>query len=186
MLGAPKLDTGLQVGSHESGVKGQNALPCPAGHASPDAAQDTVGFLGCQSTLPAHVELPIHQYPQALLLRAALEPLSAQTVLVFGVAPTHVQDLALGLVELYAVHAGPPLQPVKVPLNGIPSLQRINHTTQLRVVGKLAEGALGPTVHVADKDIKQHRPHYRPETHHSSLVSTWTLSHGLQLFECAH
>jgi len=36
-------------------------------------------------------------------------------VLVFGIAPTHTQDLALGLVELHAVHAGPPLQPVKVP-----------------------------------------------------------------------
>ena len=72
-----------------------------------------------------------------------------------------MQHLALGLVELHEVHAGPPLQPVKVPLNGIPSLQRVNQTTQLGVVGKLAEGALSPTVHVADKDIKQHRPQYR-------------------------
>ena len=27
MLGAPELNAGLQVGSHESGVKGQNHLP---------------------------------------------------------------------------------------------------------------------------------------------------------------
>ena len=92
------------------------------------------------------------KYPQVVLLRAALDQLSAQPVLVFGIALTHVQDLALGLVELHAVHAGPPLQPVQVPLNGIPSLQRVNHTTQLVVLGKLAEGALSPTVHVADKD----------------------------------
>jgi len=32
MLGAPELDAGLQVGSEESGVKGQNLLPQPAGH----------------------------------------------------------------------------------------------------------------------------------------------------------
>jgi len=51
MLGAPELGTGLQVGSQESGVKGQNPLPRPAAHASLDAAQDTVGFLGCESTL---------------------------------------------------------------------------------------------------------------------------------------
>ena len=57
MLGAPELDAGLQVGSHESGVKGLNPLPRPAGHASLDAAQDVVGFLGCECTLPAHVEL---------------------------------------------------------------------------------------------------------------------------------
>jgi len=42
MLGAPELDAGLQVGFHESGVKGQNHLPRPAGHTSLDAAQDTV------------------------------------------------------------------------------------------------------------------------------------------------
>jgi len=38
------------MGSHESGVKGQNHCPRPAGHASFDAAQDTVGFLGCRCT----------------------------------------------------------------------------------------------------------------------------------------
>jgi len=38
MLGAPELDAVLQVGSHESGVKGQKHLPRPAGQASFDAA----------------------------------------------------------------------------------------------------------------------------------------------------
>jgi len=33
MLGAPELDAGLQVGSHEGRVKGQNHLPRPAGTA---------------------------------------------------------------------------------------------------------------------------------------------------------
>jgi len=45
VLRAPELDTGLQVGSHQSGVKGQNPLPRPAGHAAFDAAQDMVGTL---------------------------------------------------------------------------------------------------------------------------------------------
>jgi len=67
-------------------AKGQNHLPQSSGHASLDAAQDTVGFLGCKSTLPTHVEFLIHQYPQVLLLRADLEPLSAQPVLVFGIS----------------------------------------------------------------------------------------------------
>jgi len=62
MLGAPELDAVLQVGSHKSGVKGQNHLSQPVGHVSLDAAQDMVGFLGCKHTLPAHVELLIHQY----------------------------------------------------------------------------------------------------------------------------
>jgi len=39
MLGGPELDTGLQVGSDKSGIKEENPLPRPAGHASPDARQ---------------------------------------------------------------------------------------------------------------------------------------------------
>uniref|UniRef100_U3ID95 UDP-N-acetylglucosamine pyrophosphorylase 1 like 1 n=1 Tax=Anas platyrhynchos platyrhynchos TaxID=8840 RepID=U3ID95_ANAPP len=46
VLGAPGLNTVLQVESHESRVEGENPLPHPAGHASFDAAQDAVGFLG--------------------------------------------------------------------------------------------------------------------------------------------
>ncbi|KAK4810657.1 hypothetical protein QYF61_007394 [Mycteria americana] len=38
-------------------------------------AQATVGLLGCERTLPAHVQLFIHQYPQVLFRRAALENL---------------------------------------------------------------------------------------------------------------
>ena len=63
-----------------------------------------------------------------------------------GIALTNVQDLALDLVELHEVHTGPPLQPVEVALDGVLSLQRVNCTIQLGVVGKLAEGALSPTV----------------------------------------
>ncbi|KAK4823457.1 hypothetical protein QYF61_002293 [Mycteria americana] len=159
MLGAPELNAVLQAGSRKSRIEGQNHLPQPAGHASFDAAQDTVGFLGCKRTLPGHVELLINQHPEVLLLRATLNPFSAQPVFVLGIAPTHVQDLALGLCE---VHTGPPLKPVKVPLDGIPSHQCVNRTTQLGVVGRLAEGALDPTVHVTDKDVKQHWSQYQP------------------------
>ena len=37
---------------------------------------------------------------------------------------------------------GPLLQPVQVPLDGFPSLQRIDCTAQLAVTHKFAEGAL--------------------------------------------
>ncbi|KAK4827359.1 hypothetical protein QYF61_017284 [Mycteria americana] len=53
---------------------------------------------------------------------AALNPLIAKPVSMFGIALTQVQDLALGLVELHEVRMGPPLKPVKVPLDGISSL----------------------------------------------------------------
>ncbi|KAK4821719.1 LOW QUALITY PROTEIN: hypothetical protein QYF61_000262 [Mycteria americana] len=100
--------------------------------------------------------------------KAALNPFSAQPVFVLGIALTHVQDLALGLVDLHEVCMGPPLL---VPLDGMPSLQHVDRTTQLGVIGKLDEGALNPTVHVANKGVKQHQSQYRPlrsTTHHWS------------------
>jgi len=74
---------------------------------------------------------------------------------VLGIALAHVQDLALGHVALHEVRTGAPLKPIKVPLNGIPSIQRADHATQLGLVSKLAEGALNPTVNVTDKDAEQ-------------------------------
>ena len=59
------------------------------------------------------------------------------------------------LVELHEVCTGPTLKPVKVPLDGIPSLQNVDGTTQLGVVRRLAEGALNPTLQVAEKGVKQ-------------------------------
>jgi len=95
-----------------------------------------------------------------LLLRAALNPFSTQPVSVHGIALTYVQNIALGLVELHEVCMGPPLKPVKVSQDGIPSLQHVNRTTQLGVTSKLAEGALNPTLHVADKDGKQYQSQF--------------------------
>ena len=65
-------------------------------------------------------------------------PLIAQPVSVLGIVPTHVQDLALGLVELHEVRMGPPLKPVKVPLDGIPSLWGFE--------GRVQGGSQGKTV----------------------------------------
>ncbi|KAF1457511.1 Kelch-like protein 1, partial [Spheniscus mendiculus] len=73
------------VGSHQSRVEGQNHLPRPAGHASLDAAQDTIGLLGRERTLLAHVQLFIHQYSQVLLGRAALNPFIPQPVVIPGI-----------------------------------------------------------------------------------------------------
>uniref|UniRef100_A0A8B9GCQ8 DNA helicase n=1 Tax=Amazona collaria TaxID=241587 RepID=A0A8B9GCQ8_9PSIT len=62
-LRTPEQHTILQVRSHESRVKGQDHFPRPAGHAPFDAAQDTVGFLGCKRAPPAHVHFLIDQHP---------------------------------------------------------------------------------------------------------------------------
>jgi len=155
------MDAGLQVGSQKRGAEGQNHLLSPAGHASLDAAQDTVGLLGCKRTFSPPVQLFIHQYPWVLLKRAALNPFFPQPVLIPGVATTQVQDLALGLAEPHEVQMGPPLKLIQLPQHGIPSLRRVNCTTQLGVICKLAEGALHLAVYVIEENIKRHWSQYR-------------------------
>jgi len=71
VLMAPELDAGLLGGSQQSRAEGQNP-PSPCAHAAGDAAQGTVGLLGCQCALPGHVDLLVNQHPQVLLLKAAL------------------------------------------------------------------------------------------------------------------
>ncbi|NWZ64072.1 F120B protein, partial [Acrocephalus arundinaceus] len=106
VLGTSELDTALQVGSHQSRVDRENPLPCPAGHAALDAAQGSAGY---ECTLL--VKLLIEQHPKALLSNA-LNPFSIQPVFVVRVAPTQVQDLVLGPVEIDEVCTGPPLKPI--------------------------------------------------------------------------
>ncbi|KAK4814468.1 hypothetical protein QYF61_018986 [Mycteria americana] len=162
VLRAPELDAVLQVRSHQSRVEGQNLLPRPAGHASFNAAQDTVGLLGCECTLLAHAQLFVHQYPQVLFHRAALDHIIPQPVWKLRIAPTQVQDPALGLVEPHEVHTGPLLQLVQVPLDDIPSFWRVSCTTQLGVICRLTEGALDLSVNVIDENIDQHWSQYGP------------------------
>lgn len=57
-----------------------------------------------------------------------------------GIAPAVLQDLALYFVELHEICMGPSLKPVTVPLDGVPSLQHVNHTTQLGAVDKTCWG----------------------------------------------
>ena len=70
VLRAPELDARLPGTSHQSGAEGHNPLPRSAAHAAGDAAQGLVGLLGCEYTLPGHIEFMVNQHPQLLLLRA--------------------------------------------------------------------------------------------------------------------
>jgi len=121
-----------------------------------------LAFWACERTLLGRVQLFTHQYPHVLLSSAALNPFILQPIFMPGVALTLVQDLALRLVELHEVHTGPFLDLVQVPLDGIVSLRRVDHTTELDVTCRLAEGALNPAVCVFDEDIKQYWSQYRP------------------------
>jgi len=78
------LDGVLQVRPLQYRAEGQDHLPSPADHASFDADQDMVGFLGWESTLLAHVQLAIHQYLQVFWDRPMLSLFIPQHVLVVG------------------------------------------------------------------------------------------------------
>ncbi|KAK4824771.1 hypothetical protein QYF61_018505 [Mycteria americana] len=54
---------------------------------------------------------------------AGLNPFIPQPVPTLGVAPTQVQDAALGLVEPHEVPTGPLLRLVQVPLDGSQSVR---------------------------------------------------------------
>jgi len=93
VLRTPHPDTALLVRPHQCRIEGQDHLPQPAGHTSFDASQDTFGFLGCEGTLLAHVQLPTHQYPQVLFGKSVLHPHIPQLVLIAELAATQMQTL---------------------------------------------------------------------------------------------
>lgn len=119
-------------------LRRENHLPCPAGHVSCGSTQAIFSFLGCKCT-KSHKAFnpPIHPSPPPT---GCSKSLSIQPVFMLGIVVAQVQDLLLGLDELYEVHMES-LEPVQVPQDDIPSLQCVNCITQLGVVGKLAEGA---------------------------------------------
>ena len=77
-----------------------------------------------------------------------------QHTLVCRVVPHQVQDFALLLAELPEVSVSPFLQPVKLTLDGSMPLWHV-HSSQLCVIGKLAEGTLCPIVQITEEDVKQ-------------------------------
>lgn len=133
MLGAPSCTQWCP----KRRVKGQIHIPWPTGHTSFDVAEDVISFLGCECALLSHTELLMHKHPRVFLHRATVDPFSVQPTLVLGIAPAYVQDLSLGLFEHHEVCTGPPLslQPVKAPLEGIPSFQHASHTMHHGAVG---------------------------------------------------
>lgn len=64
----------------------------------------------------------------------------------FVIAPTYVQDFALGHVELHDVCTGSPQKPVQVPLDVIVSLPHADHATKFGVIRKIPGSAPISTV----------------------------------------
>lgn len=152
MLGAPELDTVLQVWSHES--RGAESPPS-TGHSSLDATQDTVGKVHLQPRMPTHAESFINRHTQILLLRPALMPFSGQPLSVLESGPTQMHDLALLALLNFMRLAWAHLSSLSRSLwMTSPSSSMITAPTQLGVVCKCAENALNPTAHVSYRVVK--------------------------------
>ncbi|KAK4823325.1 LOW QUALITY PROTEIN: hypothetical protein QYF61_000927 [Mycteria americana] len=166
VLRAPELDTVLQVRSHQSRAEAQNHLPRPAGHTSFDAAQDTVGLLGCERTLRTHVQLFIHQYPQVLFRRAALNHIIPQPVLKPRITPTQVtlHLASLNLMRFTQAHFSSLSKSLWMTSHpsGVSTATTQLATTQLGVICKLSESALDLAVNVIDENIEKHWSQYGP------------------------
>jgi len=84
-----------------------------------------------------------------------------------GVVPPQVQDSAL-LVELHKVPVGPFLQPVEVPLDSSMTLWCVSHSSQFRIISKLAEGTLCPITQIISKDVEKDWTQYWPPVYTAS------------------
>ncbi|KAK4811360.1 hypothetical protein QYF61_027589 [Mycteria americana] len=91
-------------------------------------------------TLLTHIEPAVNQHPQVPFCRAALQPLLSQSILVPGITPCQMQN------------------PAFIPLQGLLSLERVNSTSQIGIISKLADGAFNSCLHIIDKNIEQNWP----------------------------
>lgn len=126
-------------------------------------------------TLPAHVELLAHQHTsQVTLARAALSPFSSQYLCLGCTDMYRTLHLALlNFIRITQAH----LKPLQAPLDGIPSLQSVNSTTQVGVHGKVEPLSMSLTKML-------NRSQYQPLRNDACHWSAESLSCLLQLFKC--
>ena len=77
-----------------------------------------------------------------------------------GIVVTKMQDLAFDLVELHPVGLRPSIQPVRVPLWGLPTLRHYSTSSELGIVCKLTEHVLDPFIQIINTDVKRAGPQY--------------------------
>ena len=82
------------------------------------------------------------------------------------VGVTKVQDSALGFVEAHTAVLSPLIQPVQIPLKGLPTPAWIDTSSQLDVICQLTKDVLNLLIMIINKDIKQARPLYLPTEEH--------------------
>ena len=75
-LRGPKLDTVLQMRSHQGRVEGEENPSQPTNHTTSNTPQDAIGLLGLKGMVLAQGGPAVHQHPQVLFPYAALQQVS--------------------------------------------------------------------------------------------------------------
>jgi len=75
--------------------------------------------------------MSINQYPQVHFLYTVFQPFCPKPVALAGVVEAKVQDATLGLVGLHPIGHSPAIQPVQIPLKGLPTPRQIDASCNL-------------------------------------------------------
>ena len=102
-------------------------------------------------TLPAHVQLGVPG--------PALQFLSSQSAPNIYQCMVQEQVFALPFDELLETPFSPFLQPVHVPPNSSTPIWYISHSSQFRIISKLAEGALCPIIRIINEGVEENWTH---------------------------
>ncbi|KAJ7412075.1 integral membrane protein dgcr2 idd [Pitangus sulphuratus] len=108
----------------------------------PGTIQDAIGLLGHLGTLLDRVQPQSNSTLQVLFHQAAFQPLCPKPAALPQVVVIQGQDPELGLNETHTTGPSPLIQPVLIPLQNCPTLQKINIPAQIGGVSELAEDAL--------------------------------------------
>ena len=136
--GSVQLGRTLEVWPHQCRVQENNHFPSPAGHTIPDTGQDVTGLLGHLGTRWI-VFSCCHQHLQGLFCQTASQPLPPACSTAWGCCDPRTGPSTC-LVESPTAGFSPSIQPVQIPLQGLPAFQQINTPAQLGVACKLTEG----------------------------------------------
>lgn len=126
-----------------------NCCPCPHGYNFAITVQYAVGF--ATNTLLFPFQLLVYWDLQVFFCNTAS---IVRSVWLHGIIFSLLQDTPLVFTETQEVPVSPLFQPVKVPQNSIPALERIDCSPQLSVAHKLADHALHLIVWAVNKDIE--------------------------------
>ena len=151
---------------HQCWILRDDLLFASAGCTTYNSSQNAVDLRGLLGTLLAHVQLRANEHPQIFLFCASFQPLCLKSVEMHEVGVTKVQDSALGFVEAHTAVLSPLIQPVQIPLKGLPTPAWIDTSSQLDVICQLTKDVLNLLIMIINKDIKQARPLYLPTEEH--------------------